>query len=120
MHIAFHCSPRKLICVASNELAINRSTVHKVLYKQLHLHAYKLQIVQALKLDDHPCQAAFAEDILQHIDDDNDYLNNVVFSNKATFHVSGKVNKHNIQIYGSENPCKVVEKERDSPKINVK
>ena len=42
-----------------------------------------------------------------------------VFSDEATFHVSGKVNKHNIQIWGSENPCEVVEKERDSPKINA-
>ena len=41
------------------------------------------------------------------------------FSNEATFHVSGKVNKHNIRIWGSQNPCKVLERERDSPKINV-
>ena len=39
------------------------------------------------------------------------------FSDEATFHVSGKVNKHNIQIWGSQNPCEVLE--RDSPKINV-
>ena len=116
---AFHHTPKKSIRVASNELVIPRSTVHKALHKQLRLHAYKLQIVQALKPDDHPRRAAFAKGILQRIDDDNDYLNSVVFSDEATFHVSGKVNKHNIQIWGSENPCEVVEKERDSPKINV-
>ena len=49
MCVAFHRSPRKSILVASNELAIPRSTVHKVLHKRL---AYKLQIVQALKPDD--------------------------------------------------------------------
>ena len=42
-----------------------------------------------------------------------------VFSDEATFHVSGKVNKHNIRIWGSQNPCEVLERERDSPKINV-
>ena len=62
--VAFQCSPRKSICVASNELAILRSTVHKVLDERLRLHAYKLQIVQALKPDDHPRRAAFAEEIL--------------------------------------------------------
>ena len=41
------------------------------------------------------------------------------FSDEATFHVSGKVNKHNIRIWGSQNPCEVLETERDSPKINV-
>ena len=54
VRIAFHCSPRKSICVVSNKFAIPQSTVHKVLYKQLQLHAYKLQIVQVLELDDHP------------------------------------------------------------------
>ena len=111
VRIAFHCNPRKSICVASNEFAIPSSTVHKVLYKQLQLHAYKLQIVQVPKLDDHPCQAAFAEKILQCIDDDNDYLNSVVFSNEATFHVSGNVNKHNIRIWRLQYSCKIVEKE---------
>ena len=52
VHVAFHRSPRKSIRVASNELDIPRSTVHKVLHKRLRLHAYKLQIVQALKPDD--------------------------------------------------------------------
>ena len=64
VRVAFHRSPRKSIRVASNELAIHRSTVHKVLHKRLRLHACKLQIVQALKLDDHPRPAAFAEGIL--------------------------------------------------------
>ena len=48
VRVAFHRSPRKSIRVASNKLAIPRSTVHKVLHKRLRLHAYKLQIVQAL------------------------------------------------------------------------
>ena len=77
VHVAFHHSPRKSIHVPSNELAIPQSTVHKVLHKQLQLYAYNLQIVQALKPDDHPHQAAFAEEILQRIDDDNDYLNSI-------------------------------------------
>ena len=98
VRVAFHRSPTKSIRVASNELAIPRSTVYKVLHKRLRLHAYKLQIVQALNTDDHPNQAAFAEEILHRIDDDNDYLNSVVFSDEAIFHVSRKVNKHNIRI----------------------
>ena len=92
VRVAFHRSPRKSIRIASNELAIPRSTVHKVLHKRLRLHAYKLQIVQALKPDDRPRRAAFPEEMLQRIEDDNDYLNSVVFSDEATFHVSGKVN----------------------------
>ena len=45
VRVAFHCRPRKSICVASNELGIPQSTAHTVLHKRLQLHAYKLQIV---------------------------------------------------------------------------
>ena len=115
VHVAFHRNPKKSIRVASNELAIPRSTVHKVVHKQLRLHACKLQIVQALKPDDRPRRAAFAEEILQRIDDDTDYLKCVVFSDEA----SGKVKKHNVRILESLNRSEVVEKERGSPKLNV-
>ncbi|KAG8261454.1 hypothetical protein J6590_071785 [Homalodisca vitripennis] len=35
------------------------------------------------------------------------------------FHISGKVNKHNVRIWGSENSRARIEHERDSPKLNV-
>jgi len=38
---------------------------------------------------------------------------------QATFHVSGKVNKQNVRIWGTEKPHRIVENERDSPKTNV-
>ena len=64
VRVAFYRSPRKSVRVASNELAIPRRTVHKVLNKRLRLHAYKSQIVQALKPGDCPRRAPFAEEIL--------------------------------------------------------
>ena len=38
---------------------------------------------------------------------------------EATFHVSGKVKKQNVRIWGTEKPHRIVENERDSPKTNV-
>ncbi|PNF27970.1 hypothetical protein B7P43_G16431 [Cryptotermes secundus] len=35
------------------------------------------------------------------------------------FHVSGRVKKHNIRIWGTENPRGVVKHVRDSPKVKV-
>lgn len=37
----------------------------------------------------------------------DDFLSHLVFSYKSTFHLSGKVNRHNVQ------------HERDSPKVNM-
>ena len=42
-----------------------------------------------------------------------------VLTDEATFHVSGLVHRHNVRIWGKENPHEVQEFERDSPKLNV-
>jgi hypothetical protein len=39
------------------------------------------------------------------------------YSDEAALHVSGKVNKHNCQIWGSENPH--MEYECGTPELNV-
>ena len=42
-----------------------------------------------------------------------------MFCDKATFHPSGKVNRHNVRIWGTENPHKIIEHVQDSPKWHV-
>ena len=57
--------------------------------------------------------------MLAAIEEDDDYLKRVLFSDEATFHLNGVVNRHNARIWGSENPHAVFETVRDSPKLNV-
>jgi hypothetical protein len=92
---AFQRSPCKSICHASCELHIPRSTVHDVVHKRLQLRAYKIQLVQKLRENDKPICHTFALEMLSRLDDDNAFMKHVVFSDKATFNVSGKVNRHN-------------------------
>jgi hypothetical protein len=42
-----------------------------------------------------------------------------LFSEEATFHINGRVNRHNVRVWGTENPHVTLEHERDSPKVNV-
>lgn len=116
---AFIRSPRKSIRRASRELQMPRATVHKVLRKRLRLCAYKVQILQELKPEDKPRRHSFACDMLDRIDRDPNFLTNIMFSDEATFHVSGAVNRHNVRIWGSQQPHSVMEHVRDSPKVNV-
>lgn len=116
---AFLRSPRKSIRRASSELHIPSSTVHKIVHKRLKLKAYKIQLVQKLQPNDKPKRKEFTSEMLSRIDEDNDFLNHVAFSDEATFHTSGKVHRHNCRIWGNENPRVIVEHERDSPKLNV-
>ena len=86
---------------ATRQLELIRSTVHKVLHKNLKLYAYKVQMLQALQPNDMPRRKEFAANMLQRISEDEAFLKRVYFSEEATFHVSGKLNKHNVRIWGA-------------------
>ena len=116
---AFARSPRKSIRRASTELQIPRSTIQKIIHKRLHLSAFKIQLRHHIKPNDRPLRVHFAAEMLLRIENDNSYLDNIVFSDEVTFPLCGKINKHNCRIWGSENPHVIHEQERDTPKVNV-
>jgi len=53
------------------------------------------------------------------MENDDDYLNKVVFNDEDTFHLSVKVSRHNVRIWGAQNPNEIAEHVRDSPKLIV-
>lgn len=112
-------SPKKSLVRRSLQLGIPRSTVYDVVRKRLKLHAYKIQLVHEIKPNDKGLRLDFAVDILNRIDDSEDFLNNVIFTDESTFHVNGVVNRHNCRIWGSQKPQEIVQYQRDSPKVNV-
>ncbi|GBM01363.1 hypothetical protein AVEN_135788-1 [Araneus ventricosus] len=113
----FQWSPTKSTRQASREFQILQTSLVRILHKRLWLNAYKVQIVQDL-------QQMIARDVQNsqlrfRIDVKSDYLNRICFSDESTFHVSGMVNRHNVHIWGSENPHVPAQLQRDSPKVNV-
>ncbi|KAJ4432580.1 hypothetical protein ANN_21203 [Periplaneta americana] len=66
---------------------VSPTTVHRVLHKQLRLYPYKVRIVQQLKPNDRPRRKEFVMEILDRIDTNPHFLDNVLFSDEATFHV---------------------------------
>jgi hypothetical protein len=72
VRVAFQRSPRESTC-ASHEPRIPQSTVVNISHKRLRLCAYKVQLIQALEPDDHPRRAASATEMLQRVDEHNDY-----------------------------------------------
>ena len=58
-------------------------------------------------------------EMLSRTEDDEDYLKKVMFTDEACFHASGKVNQHNVRIWGSESHHVVIEHICDSPPVNV-
>jgi hypothetical protein len=69
---------------------------------------YKVQILQELKPKDNPRRHYFACDMLDRIGRDPNFLTNM-FSDEATFHVSGAVNRHKFRVWGSQQTHSVME-----------
>lgn len=44
------------------------------------------------------------------------FLEKLTMGDESTFHINGKVNKHNKNL-GDQNPQAVIEHEKDSPKL---
>ena len=59
----------------------------------------KLQLVQQLKDTDKPARSNFCIAMQEKLADDI-FDDRYVFRDEATLHASGKVNKHNIRIWG--------------------
>ena len=80
---------------------------------------YRLMMLQHQTREDHTKRLHFCVSFQDLCGDDENFLKKLRFSDEATFHISGKVNKQNARIWGTEKPHRFVENERDSPKTNV-
>jgi hypothetical protein len=98
---------------------MSKTTVWRVLHKRLVFKPYRILMVQQLSDEDHRRWLDFCLQ-LQDLRSSNDQsLEKVQFSDKATFHVSGAVNCRNVRTWGCENPHAYEQHPHDSPKINV-
>jgi len=114
---AYQRSPRKSTRRASRELTTPHVTVWPVLRRRLLMKPYRLQLVQALRVGYRRKRKDFCDMLLE--DMEYNTLPRLIFSDEASFHLSGKVSRHNVRIWGLENPHEIVQHGRNSPKINV-
>jgi hypothetical protein len=101
---SFLQSPNKSKETTAKELSMSKTTVWRVLCKRLVFKPYRIQMVQQLSDEDDFCLQL--QDLL-HSDDY--FLEKVQFSDEATFHINGAVNRRNVRIWVSENPHAYVE-----------
>lgn len=100
----------------ASTLMMSKSKVQRLL-KIIKFKAYKIQTFQRIIPHAYEQRYYTCETIL---DLTRQFPNaQIIMSDEATFHLNGKVNKHNCRIWGDENPREFVEFERDSPKVNV-
>ena len=69
---------------------------------------YLLQLVQALSLQDHILCTQFCANFQKRLQE-NGLAEKVIFSDEAIFRVFGKMNRHNVRVWGTQNAYKFVE-----------
>jgi len=116
---SFLHSPKKSTGTAAKELSISITTVWMVLHKRFVFKPNSIQMVQQLSDEDHMRRPDFCLQLQDLMCSDDHVLEKAQFSDEATFHVNGAVNRRNVRIWGSEHPHACVEHQRDSPKVNV-
>lgn len=94
-----HSSARKL----STELGISRTTLRRIIKKNKY-HPYHVQLHQELDQADFEKREHFCHWITAKINERRNFLNTVMFSDEATFHNNGSVNRYNFHYYADENP----------------
>jgi hypothetical protein len=75
-------------------------------------------MVQAMSPNDKIVRHQFCVEMQTDMEDE-DFVGRLVFTDEATLHVNGKVNRHNLRIWGTENHHSTSKHVRDSPKMNV-
>ncbi|GFW13952.1 uncharacterized protein TNCV_4700871 [Trichonephila clavipes] len=93
------------------------STVQKIMRNILRYYPYKLQLVQELLLHDLETRHLFSLQFLARLEADPEWPLNILWIDKAHFHLDGSVNTHNCQISETDNPHSTLQVPLHSPKI---
>ncbi|GFY26504.1 transposable element Tc3 transposase [Trichonephila clavipes] len=110
--------PNESICHRAQELDLCPSTLWKILQKDLGLRAYKIQLVQELKPNDHQARriVEWAQNEIAVVPD---FHKRILFSDEAHFWLNGYVNKQNCRFWSEANPQVYVETLLHPEKLTV-
>lgn len=118
---ALEQNPKNSIRRLKNQLAvpISRASCQRIIAKSLGLKPYRIQRHQALRPQDKEKRRIDASILFAMSVVSPAFENLLIFSDEATFRVSGPVNRRNCIIWGAQRPTEIREHVRDSPKLNV-
>ena len=97
-------SPRKSTRRLSQEKAISRSSVLRIIHKEINAYPYKIQILQHQTDHNKVERQTFCEDISERIENNPGMLDSIFFSDEAHCHLSGHVNKQNMRFWAQAQP----------------
>lgn len=115
---AFVHSPKKSTRRASAELDISQTSIIRIL-KSIGLKAYRPKLIHGLLEDDPDRRLQFSEIMLNEIEENPIIADNIVWTDEASFKLSGHVNRHNCVYWYSENMHLTLEQQLNQPGVTV-
>ena len=97
---------------------VSYSAVRNAL-KHSNYKVYRPQVVQQLNHEDYSKRVTFAEWALEKINGSPGFIELLLFSDEAVFHLEGGINRKNSCHWAVENPNWTIEKSLNSPKVMV-
>ncbi|KAJ8936324.1 hypothetical protein NQ318_007173 [Aromia moschata] len=111
-------APRQVRQV-SRDLNIGKSSVSNI-FKKVKYHPYRVRLIHELAEDDFDRRTEFCEYMMDHNNQNNGFIANILFSDEATFFLNGHVNRQNTRYWSQENPHWMQEYHTQHPqKVNV-
>lgn len=96
----------------SAQLGVSQRSVGRIL-KQNKFHPYKIQLSQELLPLDYNKRKEFCRWGVRMMQNEGQgFLQNILWSDEATFHNNGRVNRHNFHYYSDNNPNIIYETHR--------
>ena len=112
-------SPRRSVRSLSRQLKISTTSTWRILREELKKYPYRIQLKEKLTPQNKESRVHFANRISDRIEADSSFLQNILFTDEAHFHLSGHVNRQNMRIWGDENPHEAVNAPRSREKVTV-
>lgn len=106
----FEAHPRKSIRNASADLGLSYATVQRILHHHK-IHPYSFIRLQKLHPGDYQRRVEFCENFLIEAQEDENFLQRIIWTDEAKFCQRGVFNRRNRHFYARENPHMVLEVE---------
>lgn len=115
----FAAFPEASLKDASRDLGLNKMSMQRILAKHK-WHPYSYNLVHSLKLSDCERRVNFAEFIIMRNHENDQFLNDIIWSDEAKFNKNGIFNRRNSHFWSDSNPHSVRERQfQDRWNFNV-
>lgn len=112
-------SPKRSIRYVSRQSGVSKESVRRIL-KASHFRPYKMVHVHTMHDNDPLHRRQFCNWIINQMDNDNDFIKQVIFSDECLFYLDGHAHTQNARYWSRQNPAWIREvNDPGAPRVMV-